>query len=104
MELQPLPEKVLNHWNEELVKLHKKAIVTELSMEGVKFSTRKKILKLYDWYIGPDNIRSYIVIRPLSLLIKCLITDKLGKISYFTTEKGKKFSKPQNQVKKKWGD
>ena len=52
MESEQLPEKTLKRWNEELVDLHKKAVVSYLSMEGVRFQTRRKILKLYDWYIG----------------------------------------------------
>lgn len=99
MESEQLPEKTIKRWNEELVDLHKKAVVSYLSMEGVRFQTRKKILKLYDWYIGPSNIRSYIVVRPMSIFINALITNQLGKISYFTHYNGKKFLKKQNQKK-----
>ena len=101
MEYEQLSKKTIAKWNDELVDLHKKALVSYLAMEGVRYQTRRKILSLYDWYIGPSNIRSYIVVRPMSIFVNALITDRLGEISYFTKHKGKRFIKKQNQKKSK---
>ena len=92
MELEPIPKKTLEKWNKEFIELHKKSIVHYCMEIGVKFKTRKKLLKLYDAYINPNNIRGFLLLPP-KLFIQYMVKDQLKDIIMYTNLRVKKLNK-----------
>ncbi len=74
-----LPERVIKKTNLELIDLHKRVIKTYFVQEGVKFSTRQKFFRLYDYLITVNNIKAYFH-KPVKVFIIALVEDRLDEI------------------------
>lgn len=74
-----LPDKVIQKTNRELLELHKEVIKSYLTQKNVRHKYIKKFLKIYDFYITPDNIRRYFY-RPIGIFVKAIILNRLEAI------------------------
>lgn len=66
--------------NKELVELHKRCCKTYLVQRSLKHSKIKKFFVIYDWYIGPSNIRNFFF-RSTEVFVRYLVLGQLDKIS-----------------------
>lgn len=68
----------------ELVTFHRDLIENLMKNKlAWALGRRKKVMKLYDIYINPSNIRYYLC-RPLELFLKALLLGKLEDIANYT--------------------
>lgn len=93
-----LPKKVLIKTRRELVELHKKCITTFLTQRSVKHRIQVKFFKLYDMYVGINNIYDYFH-KPIKVFVNALITNRLDQIQdHMTPSKSSK--KRKNEQKR----
>lgn len=84
--------------DKELVKLHKRCCKTYLVQRSVKHSKIKKFFIVYEFYIGPKNIRNFFF-RPIHIFVQAIILDQLGQIEDYIN-KVKPEKKKRRRTKK----
>lgn len=94
-----LSKKEISKNREELIALHKKAIITYLIQRDLKFSDRNKFMKLYDVYIDASNIQN-IFFLPVKILVKAIILDRVEDINDYLLSHRKKSKKRKHANKK----
>lgn len=87
-----IPKKTKEKWNVELIELHKRLVVTNLTQRGLKTTKQKKFFIIYDYYINEKNIQ-YFFNRPIDLFIKSLLRVELDKIANYIDRDYKKNTK-----------
>ena len=85
-------EKELKKDLKELIELHKRCIKSYLVAKDVKFRTRKKFEKLYDYYIDNSNVRDFFFL-PIAIFVQAAVKDQLEKVRPYVH----KSSKPQKR-------
>lgn len=93
------PDKVKHKWNKETLDIHKKVIITYLASKGIKYSTRKKLFRLYDLYIDENNILQY-YFTPIKIFIAGLVRDELDKVSTYIVHNNGRKKRKYNRKRK----
>lgn len=72
-------EKELKKELQELIELHKRCIKSYLVSKDIKFKTRKKFDKLYDYYIDRTNILDFFFL-PVAIFVQAAVKNQLENI------------------------
>lgn len=72
-------EKELKKELQELIELHKRCIKSYLVSKDIKFKTRKKFDKLYDYYIDRTNILDFFFL-PVAIFVQAAVKNQLEDI------------------------
>lgn len=81
-------EKELKKDLKELIELHKRCIKSYLVARSVKYKTRKKFEKLYDYYIDNSNIKDFFFL-PIALFVQSVVNDQLENVRVYVHSKSK---------------
>lgn len=87
-------EKELKKELQELIELHKRCIKSYLVSKDIKFKTRKKFDKLYDYYIDRTNILDFFFL-PIAIFVQAAVKNQLEDI--------RPYVRRQNKIKKRKG-
>ena len=87
-------EKELKKELQELIELHKRCIKSYLVSKDIKFKTRKKFDKLYDYYIDRTNILDFFFL-PVAIFVQAAVKNQLEQI--------RPYAHRQNKTKKRKG-
>lgn len=72
-------EKELKKELQELIELHKRCIKSYLVSKDIKFKTRKKFDKLYDYYINRTNILDFFFL-PVAIFVQAAVKNQLEQV------------------------
>lgn len=102
MDYRIFSEKEMLKQEKEMVELHKRCIKNYLIQRSLKHSKIKKFFIIYDYYVGPSNIRNHFF-RPVGLFVRFLILGKLNEIEDYVKQKPtkKKSKRSKGNVLKK---
>lgn len=92
-------EKELKKELKELIELHKRCIKSYLVAKDVKFRTRKKFDRLYDYYINNSNIRDFFFL-PIAIFVQAVIKDQLEDVRPYVHRENKT-KKRKGRVRKR---
>ena len=92
-------EKELKKDLKELIELHKRCIKSYLVSKDVRFKTRKKFEKLYDYYIDNSNIRDFFFL-PVAIFVQAAVKDQLENIRIYV-HKENHTKKRKSRVRKR---
>lgn len=94
-------EKELKRDLQELIELHKRCIKSYLVSKDIKFKTRKKFDKLYDFYINMSNIRDFFFL-PIAIFVQATVKDQLNKVRpYVPRQQNNKSKKRKGRISKR---
>lgn len=93
-------EKELKKDLQELIELHKRCIKSYLVSKDIKFKTRKKFDKLYDYYINHSNIRDFFFL-PIALFVQAAVKDKLEQVRPYVHRKQTEPKKRKSRIRKR---
>lgn len=79
-------------FNDELLKLHKRTVITYLVQKDLSFSKRKKFFVLYDLEINSDNIQAYFFL-PVRVLVKVIVLSQVKTLNKYLRNHGKNIRK-----------
>ena len=94
-----LSKKEISKNREELIALHKKAIITYLIQRDLKFGDRNKFMKLYDICINASNIQN-VFFLPVKIVVKAVVLDRIEDINEYLLSHKKKSKKHVNKKSK----
>jgi hypothetical protein len=81
-------EKELKKELQELIELHKRCIKSYLVSKDIKFKTRKKFDKLYDYYIDRTNILDFFFL-PVAIFVQAAVKNQLEDIRPYVRRQNK---------------
>lgn len=90
-------------FNQELLKLHKKTVITYLMQKDLSLSKRKKFFILYDLWINSTNIQVYFFL-PVRILVKVIVLDQVKNINKYLRKHGRNIKKGTNKSQIPIGD
>ena len=85
---------------QELIELHKRCIKSYLVSKSIKFKTRKKFEKLYDYYINRSNIRDFFFL-PIAIFVQATFKDQLEDVRPYVHKPESKSKKRKSRVRKR---
>jgi hypothetical protein len=92
-------EKELKKDLQELIELHKRCIKSYLVSKSIKFKTRKKFDRLYDFYINRSNIRDFFFL-PIAIFVQAAVKDQLENVRPYVHRQQPKAKKRKGRVHK----
>lgn len=92
-------EKELKKDLKELIELHKRCIKSYLVAKDIRYKTRKKFDRLYDFYINNSNILDFYFL-PISIFIQALVKDQLEDVRVYVHRQNKT-KKRKSRVRKR---
>ena len=81
-------EKELKKDLKELIELHKRCIKSYLVSKDVRYKTRKKFERLYDYYINNSNIRDFFFL-PIAIFVQAAVKDQLENVRIYVHRENK---------------
>ena len=91
-------EKELKKSLKELIELHKRCIKSYLVSKDVKYKTRKKFDRLYDYYINNSNIRDFFFL-PIAIFVQAAVKNQLENVRTYAHRENKT-KKRKSRVRK----
>ena len=91
-------EKELKKDLKELIELHKRCIKSYLVSKDIRYKTRKKFEKLYDYYIDNSNVRDFFFL-PISIFVQAAVKNQLEDVRTYG-HKENKSKKRKGRVRK----
>ena len=92
-------EKELKKDLKELIELHKRCIKSYLVSKDIRFKTRRKFDKLYDYYIHNSNIRDFFFL-PIAIFVQAIVKDQLENVRPYVHKQSNKTKKRKGRVRK----
>ena len=92
-------EKELKKDLQELIELHKRCIKSYLVSKDIKFRTRKKFDKLYDYYIDRTNILDFFFL-PVAIFVQAAVKNQLDQVRTYDHKQNKP-KKRKSRVRKR---
>lgn len=92
-------EKELKKDLKELIELHKRCIKSYLVAKDIRYKTRKKFDKLYDYYINNSNIQDFFFL-PIAIFVQACVKDQLENVRSYVHRQSKT-KKRKGRVRKR---